>query len=211
MLSMGGAQNPAVQIVSHTHSMGVAARADDGRWVFKEVVGGVGPLAGGQLAGIVEDPVDLTAGDEVGFRRMREMFHLATTTGDYALLRSVWADDAVFHGGGLTYVGGDAIADFMSGSPSFGHVLVLTPESSQRLAVNGDVAEYAFECITIDVGGGDPLSTDLCTQDGEQNPLVEIVRHTHTSGFAERVEEGRWVFKEFNGGEGPLPPEELVD
>ena len=99
----------------------------------------------------------------------------------------------------------------MAGSPSFGRILVLTPESGQRIVMHGDIAEYGFECISIDVGENDPRSTDLCAPDGSQNPGVEIVRHTHSTGFAVRVAEGRWVFQEFNGGLGPLPhaPEEL--
>jgi len=206
LLSSGGAQNPDVEIVAHTHSVGLAARADDGHWVFRELSSGPGPLAGAMLAGVVVEADPMLDEDDLGFQRMRERFHLANILGDRELLRTVWADDSVFHGGGMTFEGGDAITEFMAGSPAFGRMLVLTPESSSRLVVNGDSAEYAFECITVDVGDGDPLSTELCSPDGTQSPTVEIVRHTHTSGFAARLPDGRWVFKEFNGGEGPLEP-----
>jgi len=202
LLSDGGSQNPIVQIVAHTHSMGTAARAADGRWQFQDLSGDHGPLPPSQLT--QSEEFGLPIGDELGFRRMRERFHLATITGDRELLRTVWAEDAVFRGGPNEIFGQDAIVDFMAGSPSFGRVLVLTPESSSRIAVQGGIAQYAFECITIDVGDGDPLSTPLCSADGSQNPAVEIVRHTNTSGFASRLADGRWVFREFYGAIGPL-------
>ena len=210
-LSAGGVQNPVVEIVGHTNSTGLAARVEEGRWVLKELNSGSGPLPASRLArneGAVpaqappEDPV----ADELGFLRMREDFHRAATTGNYDLLRSVWADDAVFTGGGNTITGGDAIADFMAGAATFGKLLMLTPESSARTVIRGDIAEYAFECIWIDVGDNDPTTALLCAPGGSQNPVVEIVRHSHTMGIAARVAEGRWVFKEFNGGPGPLPP-----
>ena len=207
LLSDAGAQTTTVQIVAHTHSTGIAVRASDGRWAFLELSIGHGPLPLRGLSVDAPTEPDLPVGDELGFRRMREQFHLATITGDRDLLRTVWADDAVFRGGGNEIFGGDAVTDFMASGPNFGRVLVLTPEYSSRLAIRDGIAEYAFECITIDVGGGDPLNTPLCTAGGEQNPDVEIVRHTHTSGVAARVEEGRWVFQEFNGGLGPLPSE----
>ncbi len=207
LLSDSGAQTATVRIVAHTNSTGIAERAADGRWAFRELNIGHGPLSLRGLAQEEPGEGDLPVGDELGFRRMRERFHLATTSGDRELLRSVWADDAVFRGGPNEIFGGDAVTDFMAGGAAFGRVLVLTPEYSARLAVNDGIAQYAFECITIDVGDGDPLGTPLCTAGGEQNPEVEIVRHTHTSGFAKRVADGKWVFQEFNGGLGPLPSE----
>ena len=205
MLADGGAQNPDVEIVAHTNSTGTAARAADGSWVFQELHAAPGPLPPTPLldgASLNEDD----ASAEVGFRRMRERFHLATITGDRELLRSVWADDAVFRGGPNEVFGGDAIVDFMASSPNFGQVLVVTPEISAKLTANGDTAEYAFECITTAVSGQDPRSVDLCMPGGTQNPSVEIIRHTNTSGTLRRLPDGRWVFQEFNGALGPIVP-----
>ncbi len=210
-LSIGGAQNPDVEIVAHTNSTGMVVRGEDGRWKFQELNGASGPLLsplepreatiGGAVVGNT-----LTIGDEVGFRRMRETFHLANLMGDRDLMRTVWADDSLFvTGGGTRFEGGDTITEFFANRPAFGKQLVVTPESSQTLTIVGDTAEYAFECIAIDIGDNDPMTIDLCTAGGTQNPNVEIVFHSHSQGIAQRVAEGRWIFKEFHGGLGPLP------
>ena len=98
----------------------------------------------------------------------------------------------------------EAIADFLSGSPSFGNSLVLTSESKYRFVPHGNTAEYAFECIFVDVSGGDPLATSLAKPQGSQNPAIEVVRHTNTSGKLVRDKAGRWKFLEFNGAGGPM-------
>ncbi|MDH3591916.1 MAG: nuclear transport factor 2 family protein, partial [Planctomycetota bacterium] len=213
-LSIGNAQNPDVEIVGHTNSTGLVVRGAGGRWMLQELTGASGPLPstgekpeaaiGGAIVGNT-----LTLGDEVGFRRMRETFHLANLIGDRDLMRTVWADDGLFvTGGGTRFEGGDVITDFFANTPAFGKRLVVTPESSQTLNIVGDTAEYAFECIAIEVGDNDPTSIDLCTAAGTQNPEVEIVFHTHSQGIARRVAEGHWVFQEFIGGGGPLPSED---
>ena len=143
--------------------------------------------------------------DQLGFRQLREDFHAATTTGDYELMISLWADDAVFTtGAGAQYFGPKEIADFLSRSPSFGNSLVLTSESKYRFVPRGNKADYAFECIFVDVGDGDPLATSLAKPQGSQNPAVELVRHTNTSGTLIRDRAGRWQFLEFNGAGGPM-------
>jgi len=219
VLSSQGSQNPAVAIVEHTHSTGTASRQANGRWVFKELTSGRGPLGSARQefavgSGVTAIPLRASASNdgvtlvgELGFRRMRETFHLANLIGDVDLMRSVWADDAVFTtGGGSVFVGGDAIVEFFATRPSFGRRLILTPESSSRLVIDGETAEYGFECIGIDVGGNDPKSTELGSPDGSQNPAVEIVSHTNSTGIAVRLADGRWAFKEFNGAAGPLSP-----
>jgi hypothetical protein len=210
-LALPGGQNPAVQIVEHTHSTGSAARTAEGRWVLTEIRAEHGPLppttgdAPADASGPAATSPDLD--DAVAFRRLRETFHLANITGDKELMRTVWADGAVFTtGAGVVYEGGDVITDFFAGTAAFGRLLVVTPENSAYVVVDGDTAEYGFECIAIDVGLEDPASIVLCSSDGAQNPFVEIVRHTHSTGHARRVGPGRWVFTEFNGGSGPLPP-----
>jgi len=143
--------------------------------------------------------------DELGFRKLREDFHRASTTGDYDLMISLWADDAVFTtGAGAQYFGPKEIADFLSGNPNFGKSLVVTSESKYRFVTHGGTADYGFECITVDVGGGDPLATSLAAPQGSQNPVVEVVRHTHTTGTLVRDRAGRWKFLEFNGAGGPM-------
>jgi len=154
-------------------------------------------LSGPSVAGSVAAP------DELGFRQLREDFHKATTTGDYDLMLSLWADDAVFTtGAGVQYFGPEAITDFLS--PGFGKSLVLTSESKYRFVPHGNTAEYAFECIFVDVSGADPLATSLAKPQGSQNPTVEVVRHTNTSGKLVRDKAGRWKFLEFNGAGGPM-------
>jgi hypothetical protein len=214
-LASQGAQNPVVEIVEHTHSTGVMVRVEQGRWVFMEFNSGDGPLppppgmptAIGGVATLTQGTggSSISLGDELGFRRMRQDFHRANMIGDADLMRSVWADDGVFRSPGGTIVGGDAITDFFAGGPSFGKRVGLTPEHSSKIDVQGGIANYGFECVAIDVGGGDPRTTVLASQ-GSQNPAVEIVMHSNSTGRAERVAAGHWVFKEFNGASGPLPP-----
>ena len=211
-LASMGAQNPAVQIVEHTHSTGLMTRQPNGRWLFQELRTGSGPLPpapGGVDGGDVSAQapgLGLPFGDELGFLRMRQNFHLAGMRGDPDLLRTVWAVDAVFTtGAGAVHRGADAIVEFMSSSPTFGRMLVLTPESSQRIDVEDEIAEYGFECVTIVVDGDDATTTTLASE-GTQNPAAEIVRHTNSTGRAVQDDAGRWLFQEFNGGGGPLPP-----
>ncbi|MHC4957661.1 MAG: hypothetical protein ACYTGN_04740 [Planctomycetota bacterium] len=205
-LAIGGAQNPDVEIVEHTNSTGRAARLADGRWVFLELTIASGPLTSTLSQ---EPPAGELTEDELGFQRMREDFHLSTLLGDKALLSSVWAENAVFvTGGGAMFEGRTAIVDFMSSGAAFGGTLVVTPEASARFSVVGEnTAEYGFDCISIDVGANnDPATTDLCTAAGTQNPDVQIVRHTNSSGTLTKLPDGRWVFQQFNGGLGPLAP-----
>jgi hypothetical protein len=213
-LALLGAQNPDVEIVEHTHTVGEAVRVDDTQWKFQNVTIELGPLpsdsagdplGNGRASSTVEDP---SIEAEVGFRRMREKFHLAALIGSTEMLRDVWAEDGVFSGGGNVVVGRDAIVEFMSSTPEFGTTLTLTPEDSVRLRVVGNVAEFALECIWISVVGVEhPEQICLCDENGSQNALAQIFRHTHATGTAVRLADGRWVIREFNGGAGPLPPE----
>ena len=204
-------QNPDVEIVEHTHSIGQAVRGRDGRWVFQELTIGNGPLPPApseysQLlaeGGFVGLPFAVTD-DELGFQRMRQDFHLANTIGDAELMRTVWADDAVFRGGPNEIFGGDAITTFFANGENFGQRINLTPEHSSRIAVNGNDLEYAFECVSLSLGGLDPKTTPLAIG-GAQNPAVEIVWHSNSQGRAVRTSGNRWAFLEFNGGQGPLP------
>jgi hypothetical protein len=157
------------------------------------------------VAGNVASP------DELGFRQLREEFHRASTTGDYDLMFSLWAKDAVFTtGGGAQYFGPKEITDFLAGNPGFGKALVVTSESKYRFIPHGNTADYGFECITVDVGGRDPLATSLAAPQGSQNPAIEVVRHTNTSGTLVRAGAGRWKFLEFSGAGGPMAKEKAT-
>jgi len=136
--------------------------------------------------------------------QLREDFHLASTLGDYGLMLSLWAEDAVFNSPAGTVVGASNIADFFESGPFWGTTVSLTSESKASFVRHGNEAYFEFECIIVDVGGGDPLSTSLSTlPPGNQNPNVEILQHSNTHGMAVH-QGGRWVFKTFNGSGGPL-------
>ncbi len=141
---------------------------------------------------------------ELGLMQLREDFHLASSLGDYDLMLSLWADDAVFQAGGFTIAGAVNITDFLSSNPLWGSSVTLTSESKTSFDVVGNTATYAFECIIVRVDAGDPLSTSLSSiPPGVQNPDVEVVQHSNTMGVAVR-EDGRWKFLTFNGAGGAL-------
>ena len=150
---------------------------------------------------VADDPAPPAA---VGLMQLREDFHAASSSGDYELMLSLWTDNAEFHGGPNHVVGATNIADFFAAGPGWGTTLNLTSESKSDFDVQGNRAEYAFECVIVRIdGGGDPLATSLSSiPPGSQNPNVEIIQHSNSSGLAVR-EDGRWKFAVFNGAAGP--------
>ena len=141
---------------------------------------------------------------QLGLLQLRKDFHLAGTLGDSELMRSLWTDDAVFVGGGQQITGADNIVAFFEMQDPWGESVTLTSESKAHFEVLGNTAYYEFECIIVTVDGGDPLETSLSSlPPGSQNPQVEILQHSNTSGMAVR-EDGRWKFATFNGAGGPL-------
>jgi len=137
---------------------------------------------------------------------LQSQFHEANSTGDYDLMYSLWAEDAVFTSGAGTFVGRDDIVDFFAGSPGFGHTASLAPTYKSIYDVHGNTADYAFECVILAMPGLDPLATPFSTIPfGSQNPNVTIVQHSNASGTAVR-RGNRWVFQTFNGGAGPILP-----
>jgi len=134
-------------------------------------------------------------------------FHGAFTLGDYDLMLSLWAEDAVYSNpAGVVLVGPTAIADFFAANPGWGRQVSLAPNYKTKFRVYGNIAYYEFECIIVDVGDLDPLDTSLSTlPPGAQNPLVKIVAHLATSGIAVKRDEA-WVFQTFVGSGGPLKP-----
>lgn len=149
------------------------------------------------------DP-NISPAAKVGLLELRQDFHLAASTGDLDLMRSLWTEDSVFNGGGVTVEGADNIVNFLSSSPLWGASINLTSESKLELDPMGNTAMYAFECIIVRVDGGDPLTTSLSSiPPGSQSANVEIVQHSNTNGIAVR-EDGRWKFLTFNGSGGPI-------
>ena len=141
---------------------------------------------------------------EAELMQLREDFHLAGSLGDYELMKSLWADNAVFNSPLGSVQGAKNIADFFASLPGWGTTLSLTSESKTRFHVVGTRAYYGFECIIVAVNGSDPLATSLSSlPPGSQNPAVEIIQHSHATGVAVRKGD-RWVFQVFNGAGGPL-------
>ena len=76
----------------------------------------------------------------IGLMQLSEDFHLANTLGDYNLMFSIWADDAVFNGGGNHITGATDIADFLASGPNWGTSVSLTSESKASFDVHGNSA-----------------------------------------------------------------------
>jgi len=132
-------------------------------------------------------------------------FHGAATLGDYELMHNLWADDAVVNAGGNKYFGPDDIADFFSSSPNWGEAASLAPTYKTNYEIRGNTATLQFECVLVNTGGHDPLTTPLSEIPfGSQNPDVEIVQHSTATCTAVR-QGGRWVLKTFDGSAGPMP------
>lgn len=133
-------------------------------------------------------------------------FHGAFTLGDYDLMFSLWAEDAVYSNPAVTLVGPEAIADFFTTNLGWGRQVSLAPNYKTLIRIHGDTAYLEFECILVDVGDLDPLTTSLSTlPPGAQNPAAEIVAHLTASTIAVKKGE-RWVFQTFSGSAGPIIP-----
>lgn len=139
---------------------------------------------------------------ELALRQLQADFHGAGALGDYDLMHSLWADDAVFHGPTGDIEGPDDIADFFKKGKYWGHSANLAPSYESRFDIQGNTATYRFECVIVSISDDDdPISVVLSSVPyGSQNSTVEIVQHSTAYGKA--VKRGnRWVFQEF----GPPP------
>lgn len=153
------------------------------------------------LTGATPGPGQATA--QLALQQLQTDFHGAGTLGDYELMHSLWAEDAVVMAAGQVFVGPDDIADFFSSGPNWGTAASLAPTYKTNWDVQGNTASIQFECILVNTGGLDPLTTPLSTIPfGGQNPDVEIVQHSTATCTAVR-EQGRWVFQTFSGSAGP--------
>ncbi|MFG0284336.1 MAG: hypothetical protein ACF8R7_07925 [Phycisphaerales bacterium JB039] len=155
-----------------------------------------GFTAGGGEAG--PQPRDLLA-----LQQLQSDFHASGALGSRELLEEIFAENAVANVAGMTFEGRDAVVDFFSSSPLFGKVVSLAPSYKSEYEIHGNWATYSFECVIVNAGGGDPLTTPLSTIPfGAQNPTVEIFQHSTAQGMMVR-EDGRWVILTFNGSAGP--------
>ncbi|MEM7205317.1 MAG: nuclear transport factor 2 family protein [Planctomycetota bacterium] len=137
-------------------------------------------------------------------QELHAAFHEATTTGAHDLMFSLWAEDAVFSNPAGTFVGPAEITGFFAGTRGWGRQASVAPAYKTHFDVDGDTATFEYECILVDGGGGDPLTTPMSTlPPGSQNPAVEIVAHLHAIGTAVKRPNG-WVFHTYSGGAGPL-------
>jgi len=133
-------------------------------------------------------------------------FHEAFTCGDYDLMHSLWAEDAVFTNALGAFVGPTEITDFLAANPGWGQVSSLSSNYKAQSDIHGHSADFSFECIIVDVSGLDPLTTPLSTIPfGSQNPDVEIVQHLNATCTAVRSG-NRWLFESFVGAPGPILP-----
>ncbi len=160
----------------------------------------VGALAGFTAGGAEAGPQPR---DLVALQQLQADFHAAGTLGSRELLEEIFAEDAVVKAAGMTFEGRKAVVDFFASHPRFGMTTNLAPSYKSEYSLHGNFATYKFECILVDAGGGDPLTTALSTiPPGGQNPGVEIIQHSTAQGTMVR-DRGRWVFLTFNGSAGP--------
>ncbi len=143
---------------------------------------------------------------KLALRELQSDFHEAVTCGDYDLLFSLWAEDAVFTIPAGTFVGPTEITDFFASSPLWGGATSLSSNYKWLYGVNNNTATFVFECVIVDVSGLDPLITPLSTVPfGDQNPDVLIVQHSNASATAIRSG-NTWLFQTFTGAAGPILP-----
>ena len=92
-------------------------------------------LAGylGTLGGNPPQPNDMIA-----LRNLQSAFHGSGAYGDVDLMRSIWAEDAVFSGGGNVVKGRDKIVDFFKSDPNWGKTANLAPTYKETFDIRGN-------------------------------------------------------------------------
>jgi ketosteroid isomerase-like protein len=141
----------------------------------------------------------------LALQQLQSDFHEAGVLGDYDMMRSLWTDDATFTNPGGTIEGGDAIAAFFAGTPLWGDQVALSPSYKSQYDIQGNRAEFVFECVLVSISGEDALTMSLVDAAGRQDGSAEIVQHTQATGTMVRVGD-RWMFKEFTGQLIPTAP-----
>ena len=114
-------------------------------------------------------------------------FHEAGSTGNLALMLSLFADDAVMTAKGKTYTGKEQIKSYWQAHPAFqpqNQWVGYTPAFRIRYDVDGDRAHLYFECLWIDKKAG------------------KIAAHTNSDDMLARIN-GRWLIKEMKAESVP--------
>lgn len=124
---------------------------------------------------------------------LQSAFHGALHDSDYEAILALWTDDATLQVGPTSATGPQEIAEFFRSSPPFKNGwAALAPTYNTRIEVDGNRAEFGFECVYV----AEPPSGVLTG-----NP---VTAHLHATGFMRKVGD-RWLFESFVGGAGPLP------
>lgn len=148
--------------------------------------------------------VFLRPNDRMALLELQSAFHGASPAKDVELMRSIWAKDAVFRGGGNVVTGRDKIVEFFRSDANWGKTSNLTPSYKTIIDIHGRKATIKFECIIVKVDGSSPLSTSLSTLPPKsQNPKVEIIQHS-TATIQAVKKRGEWLIQTFNGAGGPI-------
>jgi len=142
--------------------------------------------------------------DRLALLELASAFHGAPPAKDVELMRSIWAKDAVFRGGGNVVEGRDKIVEFFTGDVNWGKTANLTPSYKTIMDIHGNKATIKFECIIVRVDDSSPLTTPLSTLPPKnQNPKVEIIQHS-TATIQAVKKGGEWLIQSFNGAGGPI-------
>jgi hypothetical protein len=142
--------------------------------------------------------------DRMALLGLSSAFHGASPNKDAALMRSIWAKDAVFRGGGNVVRGRDKIVEFFTGDENWGKTANLTSAYKTIMDIHGNKATMKFECIIVKVDDSSPLTTSLSTLPPKsQNPKVEIIQHS-TATIQAVKKRGQWLIQTFSGAGGPI-------
>ena len=146
----------------------------------------LGALAALSLSGISwageENPEDF-----MQMHQVEIVFHEAGSTGNLALMLSLFANDAVMTAKGKTYTGKEQIESYWQAHPAFqpqNQWVGYTPAFRIRYNVNGDRAHLYFECLWVDKKAG------------------KIAAHTNSDDTLARIN-GRWLIKEMKAESVP--------
>lgn len=150
------------------------------------------PLAAAGTGAVSGGAASLASDAHAGeLYELQSAFHAALRNGDEALMRTLWAEDAVLHAAGSTFEGRDAIIGFFKGTPQFqNHWAALTALYKTSFDRHGETVSFQLECIFLE---DDPA--DLTGH--------EILLHLNARGVAKKVGT-RWVFQMVQGGAGAL-------
>lgn len=161
-----------------------------------EDAGTVGVLAPDERAAYAEAStasVSNTNTQLAAIQELQSAFHGALHDSDEAAILSLWTDDATLQVGPTSATGPADIAAFFEASPPFVNGwAALAPTYKSRVSIQGNRAEYAFECVYVSEPADGVLTGN------------SVVAHLNATGVMRKVGD-RWLFESFVGGAGPLP------